>query len=227
MRCAMRARAASRSRSSCRRRTRTPSCETSSPVTLARMSRARGPQRPIVVQAVVTSTSVAEPSSGRRSRKSLRSAIPCAPPVTMRNSSSPSRMIVRSDLNPPPATEHGRVDDPADGHVHLREHRSLQRVERARALDVEDRERGEVEEPGVLAHREMLGVDDRRPPARVPLGLARARPRSARRAARSPRTTAAAPSPRPRRRPRRAPPRARASARSAGCGRSPTARPGG
>ena len=67
--------------------------------------------------------------------------------------------------------EHGRVDHASDRDVHLREHGSLQRVERARALHVEDRERGEVEQPGVLAHREMLGVDDRRPPARIPLGL--------------------------------------------------------
>ena len=72
-----------------------------------RMSRARGPQRPIVVQAVVTSTSAAEPSSGSWSEKSLRSAIPWAPPVTIRNSSSPSRMIVRSERKPPPGASTG------------------------------------------------------------------------------------------------------------------------
>src|SRR5436853_272117 len=47
-----------------------------------------------------------------------------------------------------------------------------ERMERAGPDDVEDAERGQVEHRGALAHREMLGVDDRRPPARVPLVLA-------------------------------------------------------
>ena len=78
-----------------------PSCETSSLVTLARMSRARGPQRPIVVMAEVRSASCAVPSAGRWSANHLRSDMPWAPPVTTRKCSSPSRMIVRSDLKPP------------------------------------------------------------------------------------------------------------------------------
>ena len=68
-RSATRARAASRSRSCGSAPNGKPSCETSSEVTLARMSRARGPQSPIVVHAVVTSTSDAEPSSGSASRR--------------------------------------------------------------------------------------------------------------------------------------------------------------
>src|SRR5213592_2203527 len=43
----------------------------------------------------------------------------------------------------------------------------------ARADDVEDAERRQVEHRRAVAHREMLGVDDRRPPARVPFVLAR------------------------------------------------------
>ena len=76
-------------------------------------------------------------------------------------------------MKPPPRAEHGRVDDAADRHIHLCHHRVLQGVERTGTTHVEDRERGEVEDAGVLAHREMLGVDDRRPPARIPLGSAR------------------------------------------------------
>ena len=86
---------------------RKPSCEMSSRVTEDRMSRARGPQSPSVVQADVTSVSCAEPSSGRLSMNHLRSAAPCAPPVTTRNVSSSSRMIVRSERKPPPGVSSG------------------------------------------------------------------------------------------------------------------------
>jgi hypothetical protein len=78
-----------------------PSFETSSLVTLARRWRARGPQRPSVQISRVRSTIRAEPSSGRWSANHFMSAIPCAPPVTTRNVSSSTRMIVRSDLKPP------------------------------------------------------------------------------------------------------------------------------
>ena len=67
--------------------------------------------------------------------------------------------------------EDGRVDHAPDGHVHLGEHRSLKRIERSRPLHVEDRERREVEDARVLAHGEVLGVDDRRPPPRIPFGV--------------------------------------------------------
>src|SRR6266850_1227813 len=77
------------------------SCETSSEVSDARMSRARGPHRPSVVHDEVRSVICAEPSSGRWSAYHLRSAMPCAPPVTTRKRSSPSRITVRSLLNVP------------------------------------------------------------------------------------------------------------------------------
>jgi hypothetical protein len=55
----------------------------------------------MVVSEDVRSASCAEPSAGKLSRNHLRSDMPAAPPVTTLNRSSPSRMIVRSDLNPP------------------------------------------------------------------------------------------------------------------------------
>src|SRR5256886_4681400 len=76
-----------------------PSLETSSDVVLARMSRARGPHSPIVVIDEVMSASSAPATSW--SRDHFPSDIPAAPPVTTLQWSSPSRMIVRSDLNPP------------------------------------------------------------------------------------------------------------------------------
>ena len=69
--------------------------------------------------------------------------------------------------------EHRRVDDLADRDVALRDAGPLHRLERARALDVEDAERRQVDHAGRLAHPQVLGVDDRAPPARVPLVLAR------------------------------------------------------
>ena len=204
-----------------------PSCETSSDVTLARMSRARGPQ-----------------SADRRPRRRhvdercravvrqrIDEQLAVGHPVCTAGDDPEDVVAEAHDrevgLEAATGAEHRGVDDPADRHVHLGHHRVLQRVERTCSADVEDREGGEVEDAGVLAHREVLGVDDRRPPAGVPLARRAARCRSARRAARSPRTTAAAPSRRPRRRRRRAPAPARASASAGGRARSPTARPGG
>ena len=71
------------------------------------MSRARGPHRPSVVQAEVTSVSWALPSAGRWSENHLRSAVPWAPPVTTRKQLVASRMIVRSALKPPPGESIG------------------------------------------------------------------------------------------------------------------------
>ena len=98
--------------------------------------------------------------------------MPCRPPVTTRKCSSPSRRIVRSERKPPPGREQRRVDGTPDRHVHLAHRDLLHGRERARAGDVEDAERAEVEDRRAVAHREVLGVDDRRPPARVPLGRA-------------------------------------------------------
>jgi hypothetical protein len=50
----------------------------------------------------------------------------------------------------------------------------LHTLQRARTDDVEDREGGEVEETRALAHREVLRIDERRPPAAFPFrGAAR------------------------------------------------------
>ena len=49
---------------------------------------------------------------------------------------------------------------------------ALDDVERARTDDVEDHEGREVDHRRAVAQREVLGVDDRRPPARLPLALA-------------------------------------------------------
>ncbi len=73
------------------------------------MSRARGPHRPTVESSSVWSVSVVEPSvdPGSWSANHLRSAMPCAPPVTTRKWSSPSRITVRSDVKPPLASSTG------------------------------------------------------------------------------------------------------------------------
>ena len=76
-----------------------PSCDTSSAVTAASTSLARGPHSPIVVQAEVRSARNAP--SGRWRRIHAASDIPVAPPVTTRNRSSASRITVRSARNPP------------------------------------------------------------------------------------------------------------------------------
>ena len=75
-------------------------------------------------------------------------------------------------LEPSARAEHRRVDDPADRHVHLPHCHPLHGVERPGPEDVEDRERGEIDHPRAVTHGQVLGVDDRRPPAGIPLGLA-------------------------------------------------------
>ena len=81
-----------------------PACDTSSAVTAASTSLARGPHSPIVVQAEVRSARNAP--AGRWSLIHLASDIPVAPPVTTRNRSSASRMMVRSARNPPFSSSH-------------------------------------------------------------------------------------------------------------------------
>ena len=136
------------------------------------MSRARGPQRPRVDQAEVRSASCAEPSAGRWSASHLWSAIPCAPPGDDAEVLVAEPHDRQVGLEAAARREPRRVDDASDGRVDLAHRHRLQRVERTGPGDVEDRERREVEDPRAVAHREVLGVDDRRPPARVPLGLA-------------------------------------------------------
>src|SRR6185312_4475011 len=55
----------------------------------------------VVVRAEVRSARAAVPSAGRWSANHFFSAMPVAPPVTTRKWAAPSRMIVRSALNPP------------------------------------------------------------------------------------------------------------------------------
>ena len=69
--------------------------------------------------------------------------------------------------------EHRRVDDLAHRDVHLTHADLLHGRESPGSGDVEHRERGEVDQARGLAHLQVLGVDDRRPPARLPLGGAR------------------------------------------------------
>ena len=64
--------------------------------------------------------------------------------------------------------EERRVDGPARAYVHLVDTQSLERGEGAGSGDVEDRERGQVHQTGPVPHREVLGVDERAPPARIP-----------------------------------------------------------
>ena len=202
-----------------------PSFETSSLVTDARMSRARGPQSPTVHQ---RRGEVVDP---RAVVQVVGEPLLVGHAVRAAGDDAEDLVVHPHDrqvgLEVAARREHRRVDDAADRHVHLPRRDLLHDVERARPDDVEDAERGQVEHRGAVAHREVLRVDDRRPPARVPLVLARLRRRTPRRAARSTRTTAAAPTPPPRRRRRRAPARARRTATGGRRGSTPTARPGG
>ena len=75
-------------------------------------------------------------------------------------------------LDPAGLVEERRVDDPSDRDVHLGDGHPLDVVECARPGDVEDGEGRQVDHPDPVAHGEVLGVDDRRPPARFPLGIA-------------------------------------------------------
>ena len=65
------------------------------------------------------------------------------------------------------------VDHLADRDVALRDAGALDDGERGRSRDVEEAEGRQVDHCPRLAHPEVLGVDDRAPPARVPLVLAR------------------------------------------------------
>ena len=69
--------------------------------------------------------------------------------------------------------EDGGVDHLADRNVHLAHADLLHCGQGARPGDVEDRERREIHEARRLAQLQVLGVDDGRPPARLPLGRAR------------------------------------------------------
>ena len=97
-----------------------PAFETSSAVTAATTSRARGPQIPIVVFADVASNSWAEPSVGQVVREPLLVAHAHAAaghdpePVV----GEPHDREVRDD--PAGRVQQRRVDDAPDGHVDVR-----------------------------------------------------------------------------------------------------------
>jgi hypothetical protein len=65
------------------------------------MSRARGPQSAKHAQRAVTSLTRTDPSSGRWRRIHARSCVPNAVPVTIENSSSSTRVTVKSHSIPP------------------------------------------------------------------------------------------------------------------------------
>ena len=173
-RCARRARAAAPPRSSCSVANGKPSCETSSPVTLARMSRARGPHRPIV-------------APGRREVGDLRAAVarevvgePLEVGHAVRAARDDAEPLVAEPhdrqvgLEAAARRENRRVDDAADGRrpSGARTPAARRRARRGRRRRrSQNAERSKI--PARLAHREVLGVDDRRPPARVPLASRR------------------------------------------------------
>ena len=80
------------------------------------------------------------------------------------------RWIVRSARTPPSGVRSGRVDAAADGAVAAIDGQPLQvRRHDAGSGRVEDLERAQIDHAHLLPQVEMLGVDDRRPPAAVPL----------------------------------------------------------
>ena len=198
-----------------------PSCETSSRVRLDEdVARPRPPQ--------------AERRPGAREVGDHRAVGVVAEPLEVRHPVQAAGDHAEAVVGEPQDREVGpeaaarreqrRVDGAPDRHVHLAHGDPLDGVERAVAGDVEDAERRQVEHRRALAHGQVLGVDDRRPPARVPLGLAAVEPvlldqRRVRLVPERP-----LPARRSRRTSRRAPPRGRGTAAAAPRGSTPTAR---
>ncbi len=135
------------------------------------MSRARGPHSPIVVNAEVWSTTAAPVGQVVGEPLEVCHAVRAAGDDAEVVVAQPHHGEVRAEAAL--GVEHRRVDHLADGHVALRDEGPLHRLFRGRPDDVEDGERGQVDDARRLAHREVLGVDDRGPPAGVPLVLAR------------------------------------------------------
>ena len=105
------------------------------------MSRARGPQRPIVETSSVRSVSVVAPSSAQVVGE------PLAVGHAVRAAGDDAEVVVAEPhhgqvgAEAALGVEHRGVDHLADRDVALRDAGALHGVERARALDVEDRER--------------------------------------------------------------------------------------
>ena len=132
------------------------------------MSRARGPHSPSVVHADVRSVTCALPS-GHVVGDPLEvgHAVQAAGHHAELLVAEPQDREVGAEAAA--RRQQRRVDDAPDRYVHLAHRDLLHGRERAGAGDVEDAERAQVEHRRAVAHREVLGVDDRRPPARVPL----------------------------------------------------------
>ena len=148
-----------------------PSSDTSSSVSEDRMSRARGPHRPIVETSSVRSVMVVA-VVGQLVAEPLQvgPAVGAAGDDAEVVVAQPHHGQVGEEAAL--GVEHRRVDHLADRDVALRDAGALHGVERAGAGDVEDLERRQVDDAGRLAHPQVLGVDDRAPPAGVPLVLA-------------------------------------------------------
>ena len=171
------------------------------------MSRARGPHSPIVETSSVRSVRVVGRRRAGGRRTTCGRPCPCAPPVTTRKWSSPSRITVRSERKPPCGVEHRACRSPCRPRRRTGRRRSAARVSSAPGPSMSKIWNArQVDDAGGLAHPQVLGVDDRAPPARVPLVLARHHRVAVllERGRRWTRTSAAAPSRRSRRRPRRA-----------------------
>ena len=156
--------------------------DTSAVVVAARMSRARGPQRPKQQEPPVTSSSETDPSVGRCRWMNPRSWVPNAVPVTMRNRVGSEPRDREVALDAAALVQHGCVDDRAHRLVDVVAAQPLEETEGARAHHLELRERRLVEEPRPLASRDVLGLDRRRPeppanPARAPALVPRRRVR--------------------------------------------------
>src|SRR5215469_1409370 len=146
-----------------------PWCDTSSPVTEESTSLARGPHRPSVVHAEVRSLIAAVPSPGSCSANHFRSAIPVAPPVTTRNRRGPSRMIVRSPRKPPRSSS-SEVYTTRPTLTSICATATDWTASSAPGPVMSNT--AHADQAARVPHRQVLGVDDRRPPARLPLGLA-------------------------------------------------------
>ena len=136
------------------------------------MSRARGPQRPSVDQ---RGREVGE-LGGAVVRKMVSEPLVVGHAVCAAGDDAEVLVAEPHDrevgLEAAARREPRRVDHAADAASTWRIDTCCSASSAPGPDDVEDRERRQVEDPGAVAHREVLGIDDRRPPARVPLGLA-------------------------------------------------------
>ena len=143
---------------------------TSSRVQRSRTSRARGPQSPKVAQAEVRSLSLRRAVTNEAVDEPLflghAGGAAGDDPESIGTEAHDGEVA----LEAAPFVEQRGVDDTTDRHVHLRDREVLEAREGSLAGDVQDHEGREVDEPTAVAQRQVLRVDDRGPPARLPLG---------------------------------------------------------